>query len=156
MSCPSCCSLHQEELAPKEAYHLECLVPTVKHMRGSVMVWAAISQYSVGPIIALQGQITPRVYMVSLGNQVHPMIQMLFQTMIPFSKMNVSPFTRLERFSHDLKSRKVTSTTSLANTITWCEHHWTQMVSFGDYSKEQIPTSNASKATWRCSSRRMV
>jgi hypothetical protein len=36
---------------------------------------------------------------------------------------------------------------------------WTSMnhlVSFGDYSEEHIPTSNISKTTWRCSSRRMV
>jgi hypothetical protein len=32
---------------PKETYHPECLVPTVKHRVGSVMVWAAISQYSI-------------------------------------------------------------------------------------------------------------
>jgi hypothetical protein len=31
----------------KEAYNPECLVPTVKHERGSVMVWAAISWYSI-------------------------------------------------------------------------------------------------------------
>jgi transposase len=29
---------------PKEAYNLECLVPTVKHGGGSVMIWAAISR----------------------------------------------------------------------------------------------------------------
>jgi hypothetical protein len=40
---------------PKEAYNLECLVPTVKHEGGSVIVWAAISQYSVAPIITLDG-----------------------------------------------------------------------------------------------------
>jgi hypothetical protein len=32
---------------PKEAHNLECLVPKVKHGRGSVMVWAAISLYSI-------------------------------------------------------------------------------------------------------------
>jgi hypothetical protein len=32
---------------PKEAYNLECLVPTVKHREGSVMVWAAILWYSI-------------------------------------------------------------------------------------------------------------
>jgi hypothetical protein len=32
---------------PKEAYNLECLVPTLKHGGGSVMVWAAISWYSI-------------------------------------------------------------------------------------------------------------
>jgi len=40
---------------PKEAYNLECLVPTVEHGSGSVMIWAAISWYSAGPIITLNG-----------------------------------------------------------------------------------------------------
>jgi len=40
-------------IMPKEAYNLECLVPTVKHRGGSVMIWAAISWYSAGPIITL-------------------------------------------------------------------------------------------------------
>jgi hypothetical protein len=40
---------------PKEAYNPECLVPTVKYGRGSVMVWATVSWHSVGPIINLHG-----------------------------------------------------------------------------------------------------
>jgi hypothetical protein len=63
---------------PKDAYTPECLVPTVKHVDGSVMVWAAISQYSVGPIITLHVRITAREYVDRLSNQVHPMIQALF------------------------------------------------------------------------------
>jgi hypothetical protein len=31
----------------KEAYNPECLVPTAKHGAGSMMVWAAISWYSL-------------------------------------------------------------------------------------------------------------
>jgi hypothetical protein len=64
---------------PKEAYNPECLDPTVKHGGCSVTDWAAISWYSVvGPIITLLGRITTREYVDMLGNQVHPMIQMLF------------------------------------------------------------------------------
>jgi len=63
---------------PEEAYNPNCLVPTVKHGGGSVMVWAAISWYSAGPIIRLHGRITSGDYVDILGNQVHPMIQTIF------------------------------------------------------------------------------
>jgi hypothetical protein len=63
---------------PKEAYNPESLVPTVKHGRGSVMIWAAISWYSAGPLITLNGRIAAREYVDILGNQVHPTVQMLF------------------------------------------------------------------------------
>jgi hypothetical protein len=43
-----------------------------------MMVWAAISWYSVGPIITLHGRITAREYVDRFGNRVHPMIQGLF------------------------------------------------------------------------------
>jgi hypothetical protein len=36
-------------------------------------------QYSAGPIITLHGRISAREYVDWLGNQMHPMIQMLFQ-----------------------------------------------------------------------------
>jgi hypothetical protein len=38
-----------------EAYNRECLVPTVKHGGGSVIIWAAVSWYSAGPIVTLNG-----------------------------------------------------------------------------------------------------
>jgi hypothetical protein len=44
MSRPSCSYVSR---TPKEAYNLGCLVPTVKHWGGSVMVWAAILWYSI-------------------------------------------------------------------------------------------------------------
>jgi hypothetical protein len=36
---------------PKKAYSPENLVPTVTHGGGSMMIWAAISWYSAGPLV---------------------------------------------------------------------------------------------------------
>jgi len=44
---------------PKEAYNSECLFPIVKHGGGSVMIWAAISWYSAGPIILWMVELLP-------------------------------------------------------------------------------------------------
>ena len=41
-------------------------------------IWAAISWYSAGPIITLKGRLTTSDYVDILGNQVCPMVQMLF------------------------------------------------------------------------------
>jgi hypothetical protein len=38
---------------PKEAYNLECLVPTVIHGGGSVMNLAALTWYTVGQVAQL-------------------------------------------------------------------------------------------------------
>jgi len=40
---------------PNGAYNPECLVPTVKHGGGSAMIWTAISWYSDGPVITMNG-----------------------------------------------------------------------------------------------------
>jgi hypothetical protein len=40
-----------------------------RHRGGSVMVWPAISWYSLGPIITFLGRITAREYVDKLGNK---------------------------------------------------------------------------------------
>jgi hypothetical protein len=56
---------------PKEAYN-----PEVKNGSGSVMIWAAISRYSAGPIIALNGKITASDCVDILGDLLTPVVQM--------------------------------------------------------------------------------
>lgn len=63
---------------PKEAYDLQCLRPTVKHGGGTVMLWAAISWFSLGPVVTLRGRITANDYVAILGDHLHPMVRMLF------------------------------------------------------------------------------
>jgi len=77
---------------PKKTYNPECLVPIVKHGARSVMIWAAISWYSVGPIISLIGRITASDYVDIVGDQVlHPMVRRLFPKNVAFSQDDVSP-----------------------------------------------------------------
>ena len=63
---------------PKEAYDPTCILPTVKHGGGSVMIWGAISWKSAGPMISLHGRINSRDYLRILSDQVHPMVRELF------------------------------------------------------------------------------
>ena len=78
---PSCSSQHQAGFmfgeCQRKTIILQCLAPTVIHRDGSVMIWAAISWYPAGPIIDPDSRITARGYVGVLGNQVHPMVQML-------------------------------------------------------------------------------
>ena len=50
----------------------------MKHGGGSVIIWAAISWYSAGPIITLIVRIPDSDHVDILGNQVHSVVQMLF------------------------------------------------------------------------------
>ncbi|GFW86287.1 transposable element Tcb1 transposase [Trichonephila clavipes] len=63
---------------PTEAFHVDCLVPTVKHGGGSMMVWAAISSRGLRSLIVLRGMITGDHYRSILADHLHPMLQTLF------------------------------------------------------------------------------
>jgi hypothetical protein len=58
---------------------------------GSVKIWTAKSWYIVGPVITMNGRITNSKYVDTLGNQVHPMVQMLFLNNDAFSQDDNSP-----------------------------------------------------------------
>jgi len=61
---PSCSSQHQTGFmfgeCQRKSITLQCLVPTVKHGDGSVMICAAISSYPAGPMIDPNSRITAR------------------------------------------------------------------------------------------------
>ena len=57
-----------------------------------MMIWAAISWYSAGPLIALNGRITVHDYMHSVGTQLqHLMAQMLFPNNDAILQIDSSP-----------------------------------------------------------------
>ena len=55
------------------------------------MIWTAISWYSAGPIINLNGRITAFDYVDILDHQVHPMVQMLLPNNDAIFKDDNSP-----------------------------------------------------------------
>lgn len=73
---------------PKEAYDPDCLLPTVKHGGGSVMIWAAISWYSAGPIIHITGRITANEYLDILNDEVLTMASILLPNTAIFQDDN--------------------------------------------------------------------
>jgi len=60
-------------------------------MEPDVMIWAAISWYSVGPIIFLIGRITSSDYVDIIGDQLHPVVQRLFPKIVAVSQDDISP-----------------------------------------------------------------
>jgi hypothetical protein len=91
---------------PREAYNPECLFPTVKLVGGCVVIWAAISCYSAGSIITLNGEITASDYVDILGNQVYQMVQMFPNSDAVFQG-TVHSCTQPEVFSFGLRSMKM-------------------------------------------------
>jgi len=69
---------------PNEANNPEYLVPNVKRGDGSVMICAALSWYSAGPIVTLHGRIIASNYVGNLGQQVHPMFQVFLKNDVIF------------------------------------------------------------------------
>ena len=60
------------------------------------MIWAAISWYSAGPVITLNGQITVSDYMDILGNDMHPVVQQLFPNSDVVFQDDISPIRTAE------------------------------------------------------------
>jgi hypothetical protein len=106
-----------------------------------------VVHYSVGPTITIHGRITAREYVDRLGYQVHPKIQTLFpnnDAVLQHEKANIHTagtvqplFEEHERELQHLPWPAQSSDLNITESL---------LVSFGDKSEEQIPTSNISKA----------
>jgi hypothetical protein len=111
LSCPSCCSQRQVRFVfgehPRKPYNPECLVPSVKHGGRSVMIWAAISRYSPGPIDNLSGRITASDHVDILGTHVHLMVQMLFPNNNAIFQEDIRPYTEPNVFGLGFRSMKM-------------------------------------------------
>ena len=63
---------------PKERYDIDCVVPTVKHGGGGVMVWGCFTWDSLGPLIRLEGKIDSKRYIEEvLQSHLLPFLQIL-------------------------------------------------------------------------------
>ena len=67
-------------------------------------MWAAISWYSGGPVIALNGCITAGDYIDFSSNQVYQMVQMLFPNSDAVFQDDSSPIHTTKVFSLGLRS----------------------------------------------------
>ena len=79
----------------------------MKHGGESVVIWAAMSWYSAGAVLTLNGRTTASDYRDILGNQVHPVVQMLMTNNDAVFKMTICRNTQPEVFSPGMSSMKM-------------------------------------------------
>jgi len=61
---------------PKESHDVSCLVPTIKHGGGGVMMWGCFSWYGLGPLVRIDGRVNSERYILEiLGYHVIPFLE---------------------------------------------------------------------------------
>lgn len=83
--------------SPKEAFHPNCYVPRVKNGAGLVMVCAAISCYSLGPLLMLDGCITAKHCWTIQEDHGHPVQTLFTEGGAVFQDENAPTHTNLVR-----------------------------------------------------------
>ncbi|GBC31699.2 IS630 family transposase [Rhizophagus irregularis DAOM 181602=DAOM 197198] len=60
----------------EEKYNINCLVPTMKHGGGGIMMWGCFSWYGLGPLVRIDGRINSERYIEDiLGYHVVPFLE---------------------------------------------------------------------------------
>lgn len=78
---------------PKEKYAVDCLVPTVKHGGGGVMVWGCFVDNKPGPLVVIEGILSGAGYQELLGDYLKPFIDELEPDAYIFQDDNASVHT---------------------------------------------------------------
>ncbi|GFU64159.1 transposable element Tcb1 transposase [Trichonephila clavipes] len=86
---------------PKEALAPECIVPTVKHGGGSLMVWGAISWRGLGTLVTLHGKVKAAHYVNILGDQAHSFVQTSFPGECPLYQNDNAPIHTAKIAEHE-------------------------------------------------------
>ena len=73
---------------PKEKYAIDCLIPTVKHGGGGVMVWGCFVDNRPGPLVAIEGKINGAGYIELLRNSLLPFLNELGLNLYTFQDDN--------------------------------------------------------------------
>ena len=96
-------------------------------------------QYSAGPVLTLNGQITASDYVDILGSQVHPIVQVLFPNNDAIFKDNDSPCPQPEVVILVFRSMKMHFNIFSASTVAQLKYHQTTVVSFRKQGDKEIP-----------------
>jgi len=62
---------------PKEKYDVDCLIPTVKHGKESVMIWGCFVDVKLGPLVVVDGTINSEKYRNLLQDNLIPFLNSL-------------------------------------------------------------------------------
>ena len=59
-----------------KAFKSECVVPTVKHGGGSIMVWGCMTDYGVGQLFVCEGRMNSTKYINGLESTLLPHLRL--------------------------------------------------------------------------------